>query len=49
MSFLEHLGFEKLEAGNTLILPQEKVIADNLNAARVLLSSALTNPMFGIL
>lgn len=49
LDFLALVGFQADSAGEVLVLPQEKVVPDNLNAAGVILSNAISNPMFGAL
>ncbi|KAL0417475.1 UNVERIFIED_CONTAM: hypothetical protein Sradi_1161000 [Sesamum radiatum] len=49
IEFLELCGFERVEGGNFLLLPREKVDMRLLNLAGTELQSALTNPFFGLL
>ncbi|KAL0436169.1 UNVERIFIED_CONTAM: hypothetical protein Sradi_0324800 [Sesamum radiatum] len=49
VEFLELCGFERVEGGNFLLLPREKVDMGLLNLAGTELQSALTNPFFGLL
>ncbi|KAJ4717492.1 UBX domain-containing protein 1-like [Melia azedarach] len=47
--FLELCGFEKTEGADFLYLPSDKVDMAQLNSAASIISSALTNPFFGLL
>ncbi|KAL0459919.1 UNVERIFIED_CONTAM: UBX domain-containing protein 6 [Sesamum latifolium] len=49
IEFLELCGFERVEGGNFLLLPREKVDMRLLKLAGTELQSALTNPFFGLL
>ncbi|GAA0186304.1 hypothetical protein LIER_33592 [Lithospermum erythrorhizon] len=49
IEFLEHCGFEKIENGEFLYLPKEKVDMAVLNSAGSELTNAIKNPYFGIL
>ncbi|KAK1592063.1 hypothetical protein Q3G72_018694 [Acer saccharum] len=49
IEFLELCGFEKIEGGEFLFLPREKVEMVVLNSAGSELSSAINNPFFGVL
>ena len=46
--FLELCGFERTEEDEFLFLPREKVNMAVLNSAGSVLSSAMTNPFFGL-
>ncbi|KAL8529169.1 hypothetical protein ACS0TY_006573 [Phlomoides rotata] len=49
IEFLELCGFERVEGGNFLLIPQEKVDMGILKyAAAIELHNALTNPYFGL-
>ncbi|XP_027119028.1 vicilin-like seed storage protein At2g18540 [Coffea eugenioides] len=49
IEFLELCGFEKLDGGEFLFLPREKVDIAVLNTAGSELNSAINNPFFGVL
>ncbi|WOL11392.1 caldesmon [Canna indica] len=49
IEFLELCGFEKLEDGEFLLLPRDKVDMAILNSAGSELNSAISNPFFGVL
>ncbi|KAL5781403.1 hypothetical protein ACOSP7_006432 [Xanthoceras sorbifolium] len=49
IEFLELCGFEKIEGGEFLFLPREKVNTAVLNSAGSELNSAINNPFFGVL
>ncbi|XP_059288036.1 uncharacterized protein LOC132041215 [Lycium ferocissimum] len=49
IEFLEHCGFEKIEGGEFLYLPREKVDIAVLNTAGTELNNAIKNPFFGVL
>ncbi|KAK3417016.1 hypothetical protein EUGRSUZ_H02771 [Eucalyptus grandis] len=49
VEFLEICGFEKMEGGEFLFLPRDKVDMAVLNSAGSELDSAIKNPFFGIL
>ncbi|XP_016551003.1 UBX domain-containing protein 1 isoform X2 [Capsicum annuum] len=49
IEFLEHCGFEKIEGGEFLYLPREKVDMAVLNTAGTELNNAIKNPFFGVL
>ncbi|CAA2937319.1 UBX domain-containing 1 [Olea europaea subsp. europaea] len=49
IEFLELCGFEKIEGGEFLYLPREKVDTAVLQSAGNELSSAINNPFFGVL
>ncbi|XP_030472779.2 uncharacterized protein LOC115690543 [Syzygium oleosum] len=49
VEFLELCGFEKIDGGEFLFLPRDKVDLAVLNLAGTQLKSALTNPFFGLL
>ncbi|KAL2508048.1 ubiquitin-associated (UBA)/TS-N domain-containing protein [Forsythia ovata] len=49
IKFLELCGFERVEGGNFLFLPREKVDMGVLKLAGAQLQNALTNPFFGLL
>lgn len=49
LEFLELCGFEKIEGGEFLFLPREKVDMAVLNSAGSELTSAINNPFFGVL
>ncbi|KAK9146010.1 hypothetical protein Sjap_005913 [Stephania japonica] len=49
IAFLEHCGFEKIEGGEFLFLPRDKVDVAVLNSAGSELNSAIVNPFFGVL
>lgn len=49
VEFLEICGFEKIDGGETLFLPRDKVEMPILNSAGSELDSAIKNPFFGIL
>ncbi|URE08245.1 PUB domain [Musa troglodytarum] len=49
VEFLELCGFEKLEDGEFLFLPRDKVDMAVLNSAGSELNSAIANPFFGVL
>ncbi|KAI6695811.1 hypothetical protein NL676_023521 [Syzygium grande] len=49
LEFLELCGFEKVEGGEFLFLPRDKVDMAVLNSAGSELDSAIKNPFFGIL
>ncbi|CAA0834207.1 ubiquitin-associated (UBA)/TS-N domain-containing protein [Striga hermonthica] len=46
--FLELCGFEKVEGGNFLFLPRQKVNVGTLKLAALELNNALKNPFFGL-
>lgn len=49
IDFLELCGFEKLQDGEFLFLPRDKVDMAVLNTAGSELNSAIANPFFGVL
>lgn len=49
VEFLELCGFERIDGGEFLFLPREKVDMAVLNSAGAVLKSGLTNPFFGLL
>lgn len=49
VEFLELCGFEKIEGGEFLFLPRDKVEMAVLNSAGSELNSAIVNPFFGVL
>ncbi|XP_047951531.1 UBX domain-containing protein 1 [Salvia hispanica] len=49
IEFLELCGFEKIEGGEFLYLPREKVDMPVLHSAGSELNSAINNPFFGVL
>ncbi|CAN0875353.1 UBX domain-containing protein 1 [Linum grandiflorum] len=49
IQFLELCGFEKIEGGEFLFLPRDKVEMAVLNSAGSELNSAINNPFFGVL
>ncbi|KAL8491289.1 hypothetical protein ACS0TY_023067 [Phlomoides rotata] len=49
IEFLELCGFEKIEGGEFLYLPREKVDIPVLHSAGSELTSAINNPFFGVL
>lgn len=49
LEFLKGLGFEEAAESKALVLSAERINSELLNAAGVLLTTALTNPMFGVL
>lgn len=49
IEFLEICGFEKIDGGEVLFLPREKVDIAVLNSAGSELDSAIKNPFFGVL
>lgn len=49
VEFLELLGFEKIEGGEFLYLPSDKVDMAVLHSAGTELNSAINNPFFGVL
>ncbi|XP_043719946.1 vicilin-like seed storage protein At2g18540 [Telopea speciosissima] len=49
VEFLEVAGFEKIEGGEFLFLPRDKVDMAVLNTAGSELNSAIVNPFFGVL
>ncbi|XP_068639215.1 uncharacterized protein [Aristolochia californica] len=49
IEFLELCGFEKIEGGEFLFLPRDKVDIAVLKAAGAELNSAIANPFFGVL
>ncbi|GAV66168.1 UBA domain-containing protein/PUB domain-containing protein [Cephalotus follicularis] len=49
IEFLELSGFAKIEGGEFLLLPREKVDMAILNSAGSELNSAINNPFFGVL
>ena len=49
IAFLELCGFEKIEGGEFLFIPREKVDMVVLNSAGSELNSAINNPFFGVL
>ncbi|XP_057783652.1 vicilin-like seed storage protein At2g18540 [Salvia miltiorrhiza] len=49
VEFLELCGFEKMEGGEFLYLPREKVDMPVLHSAGSELNSAINNPFFGVL
>ncbi|XP_040993637.1 LOW QUALITY PROTEIN: chromatin assembly factor 1 subunit A [Juglans microcarpa x Juglans regia] len=49
IEFLELCGFEKIEGGEFLFLPRDKVDMAVLNSAGAELDSAIKNPFFGVL
>ncbi|XP_057809041.1 uncharacterized protein LOC131023507 isoform X2 [Salvia miltiorrhiza] len=48
VKFLELCGFERVEGGNFLFLPRERVDRSLLKSAAAELHNALTNPFFGL-
>lgn len=49
IEFLELCGFEKIEGGEFLFLPREKVDIQVLHSAGNELNNAIKNPFFGVL
>ncbi|XP_059632154.1 uncharacterized protein LOC132274829 [Cornus florida] len=49
IEFLELCGFEKIEGGEFLFLPRDKVDMEVLNSAGSELNNAINNPFFGVL
>ncbi|KAM4117187.1 hypothetical protein ACB094_02G106100 [Castanea mollissima] len=49
IEFLELCGFEKIEGGEFLLIPRDKVDMAVLNSAGAELDSAIKNPFFGVL
>ncbi|XP_044479336.1 chromatin assembly factor 1 subunit A-B-like [Mangifera indica] len=49
IEFIELCGFEKIEGGEFLFLPRDKVEMALLNSAGAELNSAINNPFFGVL
>lgn len=49
IEFLELCGFEKIEGGEFLFLPRDKVDIAVLHSAGSELNSAIVNPFFGVL
>lgn len=49
IEFLEVCGFEKIDGGEFLFLPRDKVDIAVLNSAGSELDSAIKNPFFGVL
>lgn len=49
VEFLKLCGFEKIEGGEFLFLPRDKVEMAVLNSAGSELDSAIKNPFFGVL
>jgi hypothetical protein len=49
VEFLELCGFEKVDGGEFLFLPQDKVDMGIMNSAGSELNSAINNPFFGVL
>ncbi|KAL5053834.1 hypothetical protein RYX36_034516 [Vicia faba] len=49
IEFLEICGFEKIDGGEVLFLPRDKVEIPVLNSAGSELDSAIKNPFFGVL
>lgn len=49
IDFLEICGFEKIDGGEFLFLPKDKVDKAVLNSAGSELDSAIKNPFFGVL
>ncbi|XP_022887976.1 UBX domain-containing protein 1-like isoform X4 [Olea europaea var. sylvestris] len=49
IKFLELCGFERVEGGNFLFLPREKIDMGVLKVAGAELQNAITNPFFGLL
>jgi hypothetical protein len=49
IEFLEICGFEKIDGGEVLFLPRDKVEVAVLNSAGSELDSAIKNPFFGVL
>ncbi|PSS34857.1 Ubiquitin carboxyl-terminal hydrolase [Actinidia chinensis var. chinensis] len=49
IEFLELCGFEKIEGGEYLFLPRDKVDRAVLNSAGTELNNAINNPFFGVL
>ncbi|XP_042490351.1 plant UBX domain-containing protein 2-like [Macadamia integrifolia] len=49
IEFLELCGFEKIEGGEFVFLPRDKVDMAVLNSAGSELNSAIVNPFFGVL
>jgi len=49
IEFLEICGFEKIDGGEFLFLPRDKVEMAILNSAGSELDSAIKNPFFGVL
>ncbi|KAL1544600.1 UBX domain-containing protein 1-like [Salvia divinorum] len=48
VKFLELCGFERVEGGNFLFMPRERVDRSMLKSAAAELHNALTNPFFGL-
>ncbi|CAN8311262.1 unnamed protein product [Cochlearia groenlandica] len=49
IEFMELCGFEKLEGGEFLFLPRDKIDSAIINSAGAELNSAINNPFFGVL
>ncbi|KAL3003480.1 hypothetical protein AAZX31_08G109400 [Glycine max] len=49
IEFLENCGFEKIDGGEFLFLPRDKIEMAVLNSAGSELDSAIKNPFFGVL
>ncbi|KAG2324176.1 hypothetical protein Bca52824_006904 [Brassica carinata] len=49
IEFMELCGFEKMEGEEFLLLPRDKVDSAIINSAGTELSSAISNPFFGVL
>ena len=46
---MELCGFEKMEGGEFLFLPRDKIDPAVINSAGTELNSAINNPFFGVL
>ncbi|XP_010484327.1 PREDICTED: chromatin assembly factor 1 subunit A-B [Camelina sativa] len=49
IEFMELCGFEKIEGGEFLFLPRDKIDSAIINSAGTELNSAINNPFFGVL
>lgn len=49
IEFMELCGFEKMEGGEFLFLPRDKIDPAIINSAGTELNSAINNPFFGVL
>ena len=49
IEFMELCGFEKMEGGEFLFLPRDKIDPAVINSAGTELNSAINNPFFGVL
>lgn len=49
IEFMELCGFEKIEGGEFLFLPRDKIDSAIINSAGAELNSAINNPFFGVL